>query len=531
MLLGIFYFPFILVGLIGYLLVPFFLEYLKEVIAFGSLTTFLFGIFLLVPKKGKPIFLLCFGFILSLLGFIKLSFYQLYGVKLSASALFVIFETNANEATEFLENYMSVPIFLLAILFALPLVGALFIIKKRKGILQSINPYAQSWTRKVVILVVITGCGTLISWKFKNENILLNSYGSYKEYVQTKEILNSKFAKEENPVVADATSANEEEVFVVVMGESTSRWHMQLYGYDRKTNPALTEKKDELWVFDSIIVPHVHTILSLEKVLTLSRFEDPAPAENASVVQLANAAGFETYWISNQQPVGVFESLSTVIGNASQNKSFVATEGYKYTIHDETLLPVLDQVLAEKSRKKMIFVHLIGTHVGYEKRYPKSFAYFSGKSRPDKSEKANEYINAYDNAVRYNDFIVNTIIEKVEALQTKSYVAYFSDHGDDVYDIAEVAGHNEYLATRPMYEVPFLVWFSEKYKEGSPLFSKKEQIIQRRYNLEDFIYSFAEMSEIRFQKMDSTRSLFNDGFQKRTRWIKDGINYDEPKKN
>lgn len=520
-----FFSPWILLIFFGAFLVPYFVEYLKEIIAFGCLTILLFGLSLLSPRGIKNFIFIFFFSVISLLGFIKLSFYYLYGVKLSASALFVIFETNANETSEFLGAYLSLPIIFLLVVFLTPLTLFLLRLFKHNTSLIFQNFSLDGFLKNAMLLCLVIGSGAIIHWKFINENLLLQSVHSYQEYKDTKEVLKTQLAQPFNAIVSDAKSLNEDQTYVIVLGESTSSWHMQLYGYLRETSPKLTEIRDELIVFDSVISPHVHTILALQKIMTFANYENAKPSENASIIQLANAAGFETYWISNQQPVGIHESVSTLIANAAKNKQFVATEGYKYTIHDETLLPVLNQVLSEKKKKKLIFLHLIGTHVAYHKRYPKAFNYFTDKD-PTKSDEANEYINTYDNANRYNDFIVRSIIEKVRALNTNSFVAYFADHGDEVHDINELIGHNEYVGSRPMYEIPFLVWFSEKYKNPLGFQHRKSELENRRYNLEDFIYSFADLTNITFSKMDSTRSIFNSGFIKRKRLIKKGIDYD-----
>src|SRR5690606_14130732 len=97
------------------------------------------------------------------------------------------------------------------------------------------------------------------------------------------------------------------QTYVVIIGESTSARNMGLYGYYRNTNPLLTEIKDELLIFNDVISPHTHTIPSLNKMLSLSNFENPDVIHCGSIVQLANAAGFSTYWISNQQPIGIHE--------------------------------------------------------------------------------------------------------------------------------------------------------------------------------------------------------------------------------
>jgi heptose-I-phosphate ethanolaminephosphotransferase len=160
---------------------------------------------------------------------------------------------------------------------------------------------------------------------------------------------------------------------------------MQLYGYDRETNPLLSKLKPEMTIFNNVISPNVHTIVALDKILTQSSFEHPYKKENTSIVQLANEAGFSTYWISNQRPVGLHESVPTLIGSAADSTYFLNTNNAQDIIYDEIVLPTLDNVLNEQDKKKIVFIHLIGTHGSYDKRYPKTFNYFKDKNLNGKS--------------------------------------------------------------------------------------------------------------------------------------------------
>lgn len=465
-------------------------------------------------------FLIISSFLLSALAFIKLTFYYHYGVKLSGSALFVIFETNTEESKEFLSYYIDASVLGLAGVLFLPWIALLpFVIKRKTNPLLTERLKSKKW--KILIFLGIILAAFVIHKKFSEQNIIYTSVASYSDYQATKAILKKTLAKKENENIVVTSSLETPQTYVVIIGESTSRWHMQLYGYERETNPLLTEIQDELAVFDDVITPNVHTILALDKIMTLSDYNEPNKEANASVVQLANQAGFTTYWLSNQRPVGLHESMSTLIGNAADHKYFLATDNYNSNIYDENILPKLEDILAQKASKKIVFIHLIGTHSDYKKRYPKQFAYFNGKPpQTDFSNSSNEkIINEYDNAIRYNDYIVRNIIETVRKENTASYVVYFSDHGDEVYDTMDLMGHNEYFATPPMHEIPFIVWLSPEYKNQLPKFSELKSYSNRKYNLEDFIHSFSELSNIEFNLIDSTRSVFNQGFQERTRWI------------
>jgi len=227
-------------------------------------------------------------------------------------------------------------------------------------------------------------------------------------------------------------------------------------------------------------------------VLILSDYKNPEKKNNASIIQLANQAGFTTHWLSNQRPVGLHESIPTMIGNAAQHKYFVNSDDTSFDVYDERIMPSLNKILQSQPSKKMIFIHLIGTHSSYKRRYPKKFNYFKEENHRTKfkHKESLEKVNTYDNAIRCNDSIVRTIIDKVKKQETNSYVVYFSDHGDEVYDTLDFSGHNQFHGSDPMYEVPFIVWLSEKYKEMHPGFLEDPKVLERKYNLEDLYIVF-----------------------------------------
>ncbi len=463
---------------------------------------------------------------LAFFAFVKLSFYNQYGVPISSSALYVIFETNTGEASDYLSNYFNGITYILLILLIVPLFFLLKGLFGKRKIQHTVE--RRSFIYKTLLLIIALGCVFLIHKKFRTQNIPYATVDTWDDYLAAKKQLKDALAIPTSNAFTTVKSKDIPQTYVVVIGESTSRWHMQLYGYDRETNPLLTQIKKELVVMDSVITPHVHTITALEKILTLANNTTQAPSPNGSIIQLANMAGFTTYWLSNQKPVGLYESIPTIIGSAAKQRRFMATDDYNYTIYDETLLPVLDEILKDKdASKKIIFIHLIGTHLRYEKRYPEAFNFFTTPYRGLKfqHEKAITQTNTYDNATLYNDFIIREIIEKLRAANAYSYMAYFSDHGDEVYDTMDFLGHNEYHGTRPMFEVPLLFWFSEKYKNANGTLTK--DIANRKYSLTDFPHTFAGLSHINFAGFDASRNVLDSTFVVRKRIIKDSLNYDK----
>ena len=237
-------------------------------------------------------------------------------------------------------------------------------------------------------------------------------------------------------------------------------------------------------------------------------------------------AGFKTYWISNQIPVGMYETISTTIAKLSDKVYFTNSGNEKdQQSFDEKVFPYLDRVLSENVTKKFIVVHLLGTHVQYKNRYPKSFDVF--KDTPQTkfpSEKAFEEINWYDNAILYNDFVVSTIINKVKAAtenQTSSLI-YLSDHGEDVFESVDLAGHSEAISSKPMYLIPFIYW-SNNVEQNK----RYGQYTKRKYLADDLIFSLVDVANITFNGYETERSIFNSNFKERKRLVKDGKDFDE----
>ncbi|MDA1085164.1 MAG: sulfatase-like hydrolase/transferase, partial [Bacteroidetes bacterium] len=153
------------------------------------------------------------------------------------------------------------------------------------------------------------------------------------------------------------------------------------------------------------------------------------------------------------------------------------------------------------------------THANYKYRYPKSFDVFS----TDDASQKQLTIDQYDNAVLYNDYIVREIIEKARITDIPSSVIYFSDHGEEVYDSIDFAGHsaNGYF-TYNLIEIPFLYWNSMNNEIS-------KQFLQRPFILNDLSHTLANLYRIDTKQIDSTKSIFSKAFKSRQRIVRDTI--------
>jgi heptose-I-phosphate ethanolaminephosphotransferase len=303
---------------------------------------------------------------------------------------------------------------------------------------------------------------------------------------------------------------------VIVIGESSNRLHFGLYGYHRDTNPKLSSIKNELMVFKNVFASRPNTIESLEQVLSFAdQFHPDLYKTKPTLIAMMKQAGYKTFWISNQQTLTSRNTILTTFAKQTDLQVWLnnsrSQNSYSF---DEKVLAPFEEMAKDDAPKKLIIVHLIGTHMSYQYRYPKSYDYFKGSEGLFKglSEDKIQKINEYDNAVRYNDNIVFELIKRLKATNHHSALVYFSDHGDDVYDSGnhDFQGRNEDAPTLAMYAVPFVMWTSENWFNRPYLNSPK--ILDRQYNNADFIHSWSDLLGITYHEYVKSKSIFSPDF-------------------
>src|SRR5690606_10666131 len=144
-------------------------------------------------------------------------------------------------------------------------------------------------------------------------------------------------------------------------------------------------------------------------------------------------------------------------------------------------------------------------------------------------------IAEYDNAVRYNDFVVDSLLKILRNYSEEESIAtaaiYVSDHGENVYDDADYRGHY-YTDTlyNSILEIPYLVWLSPEYQQSFP--EKSALVYKNRnepYITDDLFHSLIDMLNIQTSVMHEDRSIFSEKYNnRRERRMEDGRIYDHP---
>ena len=121
---------------------------------------------------------------------------------------------------------------------------------------------------------------------------------------------------------------------------------------------------------------------------------------------LFNEAGFDTWFISNQSRQG---AMIDHLAHDAKHLIYIRSPRH------DTQLSRRD---AQGNRKKappgnfFFILHCYGSHFSYHQRYPREFAYF----QPDNDvaiakQHRPMLVNAYDNSVRYTDYVLSKIID------------------------------------------------------------------------------------------------------------------------
>jgi heptose-I-phosphate ethanolaminephosphotransferase len=319
--------------------------------------------------------------------------------------------------------------------------------------------------------------------------------------------------------------------FIYILGESTNRNHLGVYGYHLNTTPHLSALADkhQIAIFTDVISPHSHTIPVLENIFTFYRVGMGGQwYEQSNIFDILNKAGYRTHWLSNQESSGLFGNVGKIYSDMCSVKEFTMIRDSKNedeSLYDESLLPLIDKSLQSDNTRNFYVIHLMGTHVGYKMRYPSSFNVFSVSDETGESIQQRQMKSEYDNAVRYNDYIVWSIINRFTNLN--AIVLYASDHGEEVYDYRDYCGHDEIHGSRYMIEIPMIVWMSESFTNSYPDTARRiKGSVNRPFMTDDMIHAILGIMKIHTSDFDERKSIFSDHYDSKRKRIYAGKNYD-----
>ncbi|MCX8580175.1 phosphoethanolamine transferase CptA [Gilliamella sp. B3482] len=483
-----------------------------------------------------------YGIIVGGLSLISIGYFTIYRQEFSQSVFFVMAESNYNESHEFISQYLSIK--LVAVLLIYILVGVFLWFKVKPVYVKNMTKWLVS-----IIIVVYALMPLFISVAIKKTSFeratqhllsrmettvpwqLLSSYIAYRSQLSNMDkILNhlETLPKFEN--LTDA-NGNTPRTLVLVIGESTTRSRMGIYGYDRDTTPLIEQfKKDnpDFLAFNDVVSSRPYTIEILQQALTLADEQHPdLYLSKPSLIHLMKQAGYKTFWITNQQTMTKRNTMLTMFSKQADEQFYMNNDRNQSSRqYDSSVFEPFKNVLNDPAEKKFIVIHLLGTHMKYELRYPEGEEYQRFKDKTgvnfDLDNDKLKVYNSYDNAVAFNDFVTTELFKLFKNSDPNGFILYFSDHGEEVYQTAphDVLGRNEKAPTKAMYTVPFMLWQSPKWLVSHPN-NHFESYVSRKFSTQDLIHTWSDLAGLSFDDYQPEKSIVNEKFAQPTRWIGD----------
>lgn len=392
--------------------------------------------------------------------FVILGYYSVTSTVFAPDTLLVIAQTNIQEAIEYAkDNFSCKTIFLIILANA----SVFFVaIKNTQKIL---------WNKYNLFLVLfcITACLVGV-YKYRDNIITDIPKQASKTLAQYKNFSKERTDRKDNMSKLLLSHKPEAGVYVLVIGESQNRAHMQAYNYHRATTPWLDSMKNDknMLLFTKAYSCHTHTVPTLLYALTAKNQYNNIAVKNAvSVLEVAEAAGFETVWLSNQVKYSAWDTPVTSIASEANQQKWINS-----TLGESTNTDYFDGKLIEElektkiTDKMLIVMHLMGNHGSYEQRYPKAFEKYDGKNTIDK----------YDNSIIYNDYVMSQVYKRARKIPNFKGLVYCSDHADA---IDKNLSHDAAQFDFDMTHIPLYIYLSDSYIQNN---SAKYKSLEKQKN-------------------------------------------------
>lgn len=264
---------------------------------------------------------------------------------------------------------------------------------------------------------------------------------------------------------------DQRELFVLIVGETSRAHNWQVYGYDRPTNPLLSQQRNVVFYRDALTQSNT-THKSVSMILSdvnASNYEEIY--QRKGIAQAFKEAGFTTICLSNQSENNSFIEYFTKEADIYQT---IRTTDPKtrLTVNrpDEDLIPIMTNLIEKTKGNLFIVLHSYGSHFNYKERYPLAYQQFTPDNLTAVSRSQKEQlVNTYDNSILYTDHFLASTLQALQQIKTPTMVLYTSDHGEDLFDDDRALFlHSSPTPSYYQLHIPFFMWFSDSFIEEHP---------------------------------------------------------------
>ena len=333
---------------------------------------------------------------------------------------------------------------------------------------------------------------------------------------------------------------------VLIIGESYGKHHSQQYGYFMPTTPRQIklQKSGLLVPFSDVVSPWNLTSFVFKNVFSLHVVGEKGEwCDYPLFPELFRKAGYHVTFITNQFLPKAKEAVYDFSGGFFLNhpelsQAMFDTRNDQLYQYDSGLLDDFDKKEKQQSTNhNLIIFHLIGQHVAYKQRYPSDRRYFHAddytNKRSDLNVSERSVLAHYDNAILYNDSIVNQIVKRFK--NQDAIVIYMPDHGEECYEgnrgfiCRKHSAAIDYDLARFEFEIPFWVYCSKKYIANHPeVFREIKAAKNRRFMTDALPHMLLYLAGIHTKDYHAEYNILSSKYdEKRPRLLKNTTDYDK----
>ena len=415
--------------------------------------------------------------------------------------LMLILDTNVNEANEFLTSIVPKS-FILGVGGVFLLFLALWLFSRRHPLRIS-----NKLSIPIIVLLGLLAAVHINYWQIWQDGPV-NHVSYLLSAIPKYELPDESELNSSNPSVAFLPGNELPADVVLIIGESFSRNHSSMYGYDKQTNPRLGALKDStlLFTFDSIDAPDVNTSPAFKFMLSLfSKADTTGQAQKwykyPNLLELMRVCGYDSYWYSNQACTGKFNSVARVFAKACDHVHFYQLEGPigNNRVRDDVLIDSSYQDVRQlNSGHHFLVYHMMGSHFEYSMRYPDEYANFTPGDYKDRKASQRYTVATYDNSILFNDFVVEQIINMYR--DKEAVVIYMPDHAQDMFDSSPDyfmhGKRHDPASCAAGIKIPFMVYATPLFQRHYPELMqriKDRQEHPKPWNTDDLPYFIMDL--------------------------------------
>ena len=329
---------------------------------------------------------------------------------------------------------------------------------------------------------------------------------------------------------------------VLVIGESYNKHHSSLYGYQLPTAPLQKKRKDagELFLFTDAVTPwNITSNVFLDMFSLWGQGSKQHLSRHPLFPILFRRAGYEVTFFSNQYLLKGFRKGATnqaghfFLANTELSDSLFSFRNRRSSKYDLGLVGQLWHYSRETKRpaNTLDIIHLVGQHFEYSVRYPHSQSVFSSDDYKERAleKDAKQIVMHYDNATRYNDMVLDSLLSIYENDET--IILFVADHGEEVFDEMPVHGRLFQEPTKFQakneFEIPMWIWCSEKYQEKHPdIVSAIRSSTTKAFLTDDVPQILLFLAGIKCKWVVRERNLLSPQYRPKNRTIGGSADYD-----